>query len=84
VSRHIPPRTRSREVIEIKKNSGERIVIERTEYKGHELINCRVHFRDRNGDWHPTKRGLSMLHKHWEAILPFIQELLNQHAAVSG
>ncbi len=62
---------------EIEKNKGERIVITPTEFKGHSLIDCRVHFKGAEGDWHPTKRGLTMLPKHWRQILPELTRLLD-------
>jgi len=45
--------------IEIKKNSKEVIRISQSEYKGHSFIDLRIFFEDGNGEYHPTKKGIS-------------------------
>lgn len=45
--------------MDIQKNSLERIRIQRSEYKGHELIDIRVYYEAENGEWKPTKKGIT-------------------------
>ena len=45
---------------EIQKNSTERIRIQRTEYKGKDLIDLRVFYQDkRTGEWKPSPKGIT-------------------------
>jgi len=45
--------------MDIQKNSLERIRIQRSEYKGHELIDIRVFFKANDGKWYPTRKGIT-------------------------
>ena len=45
---------------EITKNASECVRIQRTEFKGHELIDSRIYFEDDRGEWQPTKKGLCL------------------------
>jgi hypothetical protein len=45
--------------MDIQKNSLERIRIQRSEYKGHELIDIRVYYEAENGEWKPSKKGIT-------------------------
>ena len=47
-------------IAEIEKNSTERIRVTVTEYKGHKFIDCRVYYEDNQGEWRPTKKGISL------------------------
>jgi hypothetical protein len=45
---------------EIDKNSMERIRIQRTEYKGKDLVDLRVFYQDRiTGEWKPSPKGIT-------------------------
>jgi hypothetical protein len=47
-------------VARIPKNPTEEVRISLTSYRGHELIDFRVFFQDEQGEWRPTKRGVSL------------------------
>ena len=42
------------------KNALERVEARVREYKGHDLIDIRVHFEAADGSWRPTKKGLAL------------------------
>ena len=44
---------------EIRKNKSEVIRIQLKEYKEHKLIDLRVWYEDENGEYKPTKKGIS-------------------------
>ncbi len=44
---------------EIQKNALERIRIEKGEYKGNDVITMWVFYQGKDGQWRPTKKGLS-------------------------
>lgn len=44
---------------EFEKNSTEVIRMSITEFKGRELINFRVYYQDEDGEFKPTKKGIS-------------------------
>ncbi|MGH8056282.1 MAG: transcriptional coactivator p15/PC4 family protein [Candidatus Entotheonellia bacterium] len=47
-------------VARISKNPTEEVRISLTSYRGHELVDIRVYFQDDQGEWRPTKRGVSL------------------------
>ncbi len=48
-------------ISEFAKNSGETVRVSLTEFKGRELIDCRVHYRDdKTGELRPTKKGITI------------------------
>jgi len=42
------------------KNAVERVHADTTRYKGHSLIDLRIHYEDDDGKWKPTKKGLTL------------------------
>ena len=44
---------------EIQKNTLEKIRIQRTNFNGHELIDIRVYYEAENGEWKPSKKGIT-------------------------
>lgn len=47
-------------IAEVGKNTKERIHVALVEYHGHRLIDCRTYFQDNQGEWRPTKKGISL------------------------
>jgi hypothetical protein len=59
---------------EIKKNLFEKIIVSTQYYKGRKLIDIRVYIDDRNGDWIPTKKGISTTFDKVDALLKLIKK----------
>ena len=53
-------RTMSRVVHEFEKNGLEVVRFALTEFKGHQLVDVRVFYQDDEGEWRPTKKGVSL------------------------
>jgi hypothetical protein len=47
-------------VARIPKNPTEEVRVALTSYRGHDLVDIRVFFQDEQGEWRPTKRGVSL------------------------
>ncbi|MBU0516056.1 MAG: transcriptional coactivator p15/PC4 family protein [Proteobacteria bacterium] len=48
-------------IAEITKNAREKVRVELSEYRGHDLISIRVWWLDGNSDtWRPSKKGLAL------------------------
>ncbi len=45
---------------DIKKNALEIIRVQRSEYKGREFVDIRVHYQDDEGEYKPTKKGIAI------------------------
>ena len=46
-------------MIKISKNENEEIRVFIEEFHGRQIFNARVFWKDRNGDWWPSKKGIS-------------------------
>lgn len=62
-------------MIEIKKNALAIIRIQRTKYKGHDLIDIRVYVEDRNGEKIPTKKGITFKVELLDEIIEALKEI---------
>ncbi len=57
---------------EIEKNTKERIKVTLDEYRGYKFCSVRVYFEDDNGQWLPTKKGITL---NGDTIDPVIEAL---------
>lgn len=48
------------DVFEFDKNSVEKVRVSLTVYKGHELVDIRVYYKNDAGEFLPTRKGLSL------------------------
>lgn len=63
--------------IEIERSPTERLIIESSEYKGHDLVTLRIYFLSREEEWLPTKKGVTFKREQLGEVL----EALNKIAA---
>lgn len=47
-------------MVEIQKNSLEKVVVSKSNYKGYELFDIRIYYQDKSGEWRPTKKGVTL------------------------
>ena len=62
---------------EIRKNKNEVIRIQLKEYKEHKLIDLRVWYEDEEGEYKPTKKGISFNRNLAVNMANAIKEVLN-------
>jgi hypothetical protein len=69
-------------VSKVTKNAREVVFLSLSEFKGHRLIDIRVHVPgDQEGDWVPTRKGLSLavgLYPEFKQALAQLEEALLQ------
>jgi hypothetical protein len=58
---------------EMAKNRGEVLRIQDTQYRGHRLVDLRVHYEDREGCIHPTRKGLTLGREHFAEFAGLVQ-----------
>ncbi len=63
---------------EVIRDSSTRIRLERTTFKGEELLCLREYFTRNGLEWFPTKRGVNLKRCNWQSIiLPAVQKALS-------
>lgn len=55
--------------IEIERNPTERLIIEDSEYKGHQLVSLRIYFLSKEEEWLPTKKGVTFRQDQLDEVL---------------
>ncbi|MEW6756377.1 MAG: transcriptional coactivator p15/PC4 family protein [Candidatus Latescibacterota bacterium] len=69
-----PPDTDGEEhPIILPRSHDERLHIGIREHGGHTFADLRLHFRDEEGEWHPTKRGVTVPPRLWGRFLAAVQ-----------
>jgi hypothetical protein len=59
---------------EITKNSNEKIRVNLAEYRGYKFIDIRVYFEDDNGEWKPTKKGVTVSKDNVDTLVNLLLE----------
>jgi len=54
---------------ELERNETERLIIENSEYKGHELVSLRIYFLSKENEWLPTKKGVTFRRDQLDEVL---------------
>jgi transcriptional coactivator p15 (PC4) len=44
---------------ELERSETEKLIIENSEYKGHDLVSLRIYFLSKENEWLPTKKGVT-------------------------
>ncbi len=66
--------------IVIQKNTQEEIQVSREEYMGRDVVNMRVWYLAKDGEKHPTKKGVAFS----ATLLPDVQRALTEMAQEGG
>jgi hypothetical protein len=54
---------------ELERNETEKLIIENSEYKGHELVSLRIYFLSKENEWLPTKKGVTFRRDQLDEVM---------------
>lgn len=54
---------------ELERSQTERLIIEDSEFKGHELVSLRIYFLSKEEEWLPTKKGVTFRRDQLEEVI---------------
>ncbi len=60
---------------EIERNPTEKLIIEDTEYKGHQLVTLRIYFLSKEEEWLPTKKGVTFKREQFDEVLDALNKI---------
>ena len=63
---------------EIERNDTERLRIEASNYKGSDFISVRIYYLADNGEWRPTKKGITVKPDKIDELIAFLTEGKNK------
>ncbi|MEE8577835.1 MAG: transcriptional coactivator p15/PC4 family protein [candidate division Zixibacteria bacterium] len=55
--------------VELERSETERLIIENSEYKGHDLVTLRIYFLSKEEEWLPTKKGVTFRRDQLDEVL---------------
>lgn len=67
-------------VRDLEKNKSEIIRVSIDEYRGEKLVNIRVFYKDKEGNWAPSKKGIAIrleIFPQLKKVLDEIEEIIN-------
>ncbi len=59
---------------EIERNDTERLRIEASNYKGSDFISVRIYYLADNGEWRPTKKGITVKPEKVDELIGFLSD----------
>ncbi len=60
---------------ELEKSPTEKLVIENSEYKGHDLVSLRIYFLSNEEEWLPTKKGVTFRRDQLHEVLDALNKI---------
>jgi hypothetical protein len=60
---------------ELERSPTEKLVIENSEYKGHDLVSLRIYFLSNEDEWLPTKKGVTFRRDQLEEVLTALNKI---------
>ncbi len=60
---------------ELERSPTERLIIENTEYKGHDLVTLRIYFLSKEEEWLPTKKGVTFKMDQLDNVLESLNKI---------
>jgi hypothetical protein len=64
---------------ELDRSPTEKLVIENSEYKGHDLVSLRIYFLSNDDEWLPTKKGVTFRRDQLEEVLEALNKIKAEH-----
>ncbi len=60
---------------ELERSETERLIIEDSEYKGHELVTMRIYFLSKENEWLPTKKGVTFRRDQLDEVIDKLTQI---------
>ena len=60
---------------ELERNPTERLIIEDSEFKGHQLVSLRIYFMSADEEWLPTKKGVTFRQEQLDEVIDCLTKI---------
>jgi hypothetical protein len=60
---------------EFDRSPTEKLIIEESEFKGHQLVSLRIYFLSGEDEWLPTKKGVTFKREQLQDIIDALQQI---------
>jgi hypothetical protein len=63
---------------ELERSDTEKLVVESSNYKGHDLVSLRIYFLSKEEEWLPTKKGVTFRREQLDEVLGFLNQIKSE------
>jgi lipopolysaccharide/colanic/teichoic acid biosynthesis glycosyltransferase len=63
---------------ELERSDTEKLIIENSNYKGHDLVSLRIYFLSKESEWLPTKKGVTFRREQLDEVLGFLNQIKSE------
>ncbi|MCX6834189.1 MAG: transcriptional coactivator p15/PC4 family protein [candidate division Zixibacteria bacterium] len=63
---------------ELERSDTEKLIIESSNYKGHDLVSLRIYFLSKEDEWLPTKKGVTFRREQLDEVLGFLSQIKSE------
>ncbi len=60
---------------ELERSATEKLIIEESEFKGHQLVSLRIYFLSDDEQWLPTKKGVTFKREQLDEVLAALTQI---------
>ncbi|MFQ5498289.1 MAG: transcriptional coactivator p15/PC4 family protein [Candidatus Zixiibacteriota bacterium] len=60
---------------ELERSPTERLIVESSEYKGHDLVTLRIYFLSKEEEWLPTKKGVTFKREQLDEVMGMLTKI---------
>jgi len=60
---------------EIERSDTEKLVVELSNYKGRDFVSARIYYLADNGEWRPTKKGITVKPEKVDELIALFQQI---------
>jgi hypothetical protein len=62
----------------LERSDTEKLIIESSNYKGHDLVSLRIYFLSKEDEWLPTKKGVTFRREQLDEVLGFLTQIKSE------
>jgi len=63
---------------ELERSETEKLIVESSDYKGHELVSLRIYFLSKENEWLPTKKGVTFRRDQLDEVIGFLGKIKDE------
>lgn len=63
---------------ELERSPTEKLIIESSNYKGHDLVTLRIYFLSKEEEWLPTKKGVTFRRDQLDDVLDALNKIKDE------
>lgn len=63
---------------ELERSPTEKLIIESSNYKGHDIVSLRIYYLADEDEWRPTKKGITFRREQFDEVMDALSKIKNE------